>query len=266
MIAEPVIVGGLEISEAVIAAEAQHHPAPNPESARAAAAQALAVRQLLLGEAERQGIAAGEARDEQGRTLAEEDARIEALLAAVIHTPNADEVTCLRYYQNHRDRFVSPPLVEAAHILIKADPADAFAMGLATGDARTLIRKLLVEPERFAEFARTHSACPSCEQGGNLGQVGPGQMVQAINDALFALPQQTLCPDPIKTRFGVHVIRTGRRVEARQLPFEAVRKKIASYLEEASYRSAVAQYIGILVDRLGVSGVAFGDADGSMMQ
>lgn len=266
MIAEPVIVGGREIAEAAIATEAQHHPARDAASARAAAARALAVRQLLLGEAEREGITAGEARDEQGRTLAEDDARIEALLAAVIETPHADEETCRRYFERHPERFGSPPLVEAAHILIAADPADSLAYGLATGDARTLIRQLEAEPARFAEIAQARSACPSREQDGNLGQVSPGQMVKPFEDALFALEENTLCPNPVKTRFGVHVIRSGRRAESRKLPFEAVREAIGSYLEEASYRRAVAQYIGILADRHGVSGVALDGADGSLVQ
>jgi peptidyl-prolyl cis-trans isomerase C len=255
MIAEPVIVGGREIPEAAIAAEAQHHPAPDAASAREVAARALAVRQLLLDEAERQDIQAVAAHDAAGRTLAEEDARIEVLLAEVIQTPRADEETCRRYYDRHRERFASAPLVEAAHILLEADPGDAFAYGLATGDARSLIRQLQADPARFEDLARTRSACPSREHGGNLGQVGPGQMVAPFEQALFALPEHTLCLHPVKTRFGIHVIRAGRRSEARQLPFEAVRGAIADYLEEASYRRAVAQYIAALADSAGVSGV-----------
>lgn len=246
-------MGGRAIPEAAIAAEAQHHPAPDAQSARAAAAQALAIRQLLLDEAERRGIAPDGILDDQGRTLAADDARIEVLLAQAIRTPSADEATCLRYYEHHRDRFVTPPLVEAAHILLAADPGDELAMGLATGDARSLIRTLQAEPDRFAELARARSACPSREQGGNLGQVGPGQMVAPFEQALFALPEHTLGPNPVKTRFGIHVIRTGHRVEARPLPFEAVQRRIADYLEEASYRQAVAQFISALADASSVN-------------
>jgi len=266
MIAEPVIVGGREIPAEAIAAEAQNHPAPNAAAAWNAAAEALAVRQLLLDEADRLGIAADDRCDEEGRPLTEEDARIDALLEQEVRIPQADEAACRRFYDMHRERFASPLLVEAAHILIEADPTDAFAMGLATGDARTLIRELQAEPERFAEIARKRSACPSGQQGGNLGQVGPGQMVKPFEEALFALPENALCPQPVKTRFGVHVIRSGRRAEGRQLPFEAVQEAISGYLEEASYRRAVAQYIAILAGQAGVSGVAIAGAEGAMVQ
>ena len=253
---DPVVVGGREIPAAAIAAEAQNHPAPSAEEAWEAAAEALAVRQLLIDEAERQGLDPGEARDAGGQAMTREDALIDALLAREIQTPKADEETCRRFYESHPERFTTPLLVEAAHILIEADPHDEFAMGLATGDARTLIRELKADPARFGELARRHSACPSREQGGNIGQVHAGQMVRPFQDALFALPSETLCDTPVRTRFGVHVIRSGHRTEPKHLPFEAVRALIAEYLEEASYRRAVAQYIAILAEQAGVSGVA----------
>ncbi|MEQ1498906.1 MAG: peptidylprolyl isomerase [Novosphingobium sp.] len=255
MSADPVIVGGREISAADIAAEAQNHPAPSAEAAWEAAAEALAIRQLLVDEAERLELDPGEIRDEAGQPLTREDALIDALLASEIQTPKADEATCRRFFDHHPERFTAPLLVEAAHILIEADPADDFAMGLATGDARTLIRALEQDPSRFAELARTRSACPSREQGGNLGQVQAGQMVRPFEEALFALPSDALCPNPVRSRFGVHVIRSGHRIAAKPLPFEAVRALIAEYLEEASYRRAVAQYIAILAEQAGVSGV-----------
>jgi peptidyl-prolyl cis-trans isomerase C len=255
MIADPVLVGGREIPAAVIAAEAQNHPAPSAEAAWTAAAEALAIRQLLVDEAERLGLDPGQACDADGQELTREDALIDALLAHAIQTPKADESTCRRFFDNHPERFTTPLLVEAAHILIEADPADQFAIGLATGDARTLIRKLEVDPSLFAELARAHSACPSREQGGNLGQVQAGQMVRPFEEALFALPAEALCANPVRSRFGVHVIRSGHRIEARPLPFEAVRGLIAEYLEEASYRRAVAQYITVLAEQAGVSGV-----------
>lgn len=263
---EPVIVGGREIPAEAIAAEAQHHPAPDAVSAWNAAAEALAVRQLLLDEAQRLGVPVEGQLDAEERPLTEEDALIDALLEREVHIPQADEAACLRYFDMHRDGFASPVLVEAAHILIEADPADAFAMGMATGDARSLIRQLQADPDRFDDLARTRSACPSREQGGNLGQVGAGQMVKPFEEALFALPENTLCIQPVKTRFGVHVIRSGRRAEGRQLPFETVQQAIAAYLEEASYRRAVAQYIAILAGQAGVSGVAIAGAEGAMVQ
>jgi peptidyl-prolyl cis-trans isomerase C len=261
---ERISVDGQEISPAEIAAEAQNHPSETPEAAWAAAAEALVIRRLLLDEAERLGIVATDLLDAEGQTLAPEDALIEALLEQEVATPKADAATAERYYALHQDRFTSPKIVEAEHILFAASPDDELAYGLATGDARTTIRKLQADPSRFAELARQYSACPSKETGGNLGQIGPGQTVAPFEDALFGLAAGELCSQPVKTRFGVHVIRAGRCIEGRQLPFEMVQAKISTYLEEASWRRAVSQYLAILAGQAKVEGVALAEAGGQL--
>lgn len=261
-----VAVNGHEIPPQAIAAEAQHHPAGDAAIAWEAAAEALVVRRLLLDEAERLEIAPGELHDGGGRVLDPDEARIEALLAAQVRTPEADEATARRYYDLHKDRFTAPALVEAEHILFAAAPDDSLARGLATGDARTTIRRLQQDPAAFAELAQRHSACPSKEQGGNLGQIGPGQTVPEFEAALFSLGEGELFPDPVKTRFGVHVIRAGRRQDAQQLPFEAVQERIAGYLEEASWRRAVSQYLSVLAAQAKIEGVALAAAEGPLVQ
>ena len=262
----PVKVDGREIPFAAIAAEAQNHPAPDAGAAWRAAAEALVVRQILLAEADRLGIEADELRDEEGRVLTAEDARIEALLAAQVRTPKADEATARRYYELHRARFVSPPMVEAEHILFAASPEDSLATGLATGDARMAIKQLQADPAAFADLARAHSGCPSKEQDGRLGQIVPGQTVPEFEAALFALDEGQLHGEPVKTRFGVHVIRAGRRQEGCELPFDLVRERIVAYLEEASWRRAVSQYLSILASQAKIEGVEIAAADGPLVQ
>lgn len=263
---ERVSVDGQEIPPAEIAAEAQNHPAETPQGAWTAAAEALVIRRLLLGEAGRLRIVATDLMDAEGRTLVPEDALIEALLEQEVITPKADAATAERYYELHKDRFTSPKIVEAEHILFAASPDDRLAYGLATGDARNTIRKLQADPSRFAELARQYSACPSKTTDGNLGQIGPGQTVRPFEDALFGLAGGELCAQPVMTKFGVHVIRAGQCIEGRQLPFELVREKIATYLEEASWRRAVAQYLAILATQAKVEGVAMTEADGQLVQ
>lgn len=261
-----VMVNGCEIEPGLIAAEMQNHPATDAEQAWKEAARALTLRQLLLDEADRLGIVVVELADAEGRTLAADDARIEALLEQEVQCPQADDAVTRRFYDQHSERFTSSTLVEAEHILFAASPDDSLAYSLATGDARTTIRMLKAEPGRFAELALKQSACPSKEQGGNLGQIGPGQTVKEFEDVLFALDEGMLHPEPVKTRFGVHVIRAGCRVEGQKLPFELVQEKIAQYLEEASWRRAVSQYLSILASQAKIEGIEVGQADGPLVQ
>ncbi len=65
-------------------------------------------------------------------------------------------------------------------------------------------------------------------------------------------------------RYGVHIVALDQKDECKPLPFEIVRDKIASYLDEAVHRRAVRQYIGILADQATITGVDFlVDADSS---
>lgn len=59
--------------------------------------------------------------------------------------------------------------------------------------------------ESFADLAKQHSKCPSGQKGGDLGQFGPGQMVQPFESATFGLEVGAVS-EPVQTQFGFHVI------------------------------------------------------------
>ncbi|NNC71281.1 MAG: peptidylprolyl isomerase [Sphingomonadaceae bacterium] len=263
---EPIRVNGAEIPAAAIAAEAQNHPSDNPDAAWSAAVEALAVKMLLLAEADRLEITAGKLADVKGRELVPDDARIEALLEQEVTIPIADEATCRRYYEQHISRFSSPDLVEAAHILFAAQRDDEAAYAKAVADAESVLAELKQHPDRFGDLAKALSDCPSAAQSGNLGQLGPGQTVSEFETYLFNLEEGQLCPAPVKTRFGAHVLKLGRKIAGETLPFENVRQKIADYLEEASWRRAVAQYISILAGRADIDGVDLNGTHSPLVQ
>lgn len=100
----PIFVNNTEITEDAVHREMQHHPAPSMEEARGEASRALIIRRLLLEAAVSNEIITEErlfSIDEEHEELI-----IEALLEQVIDVPSADEETCLRYYDQHLDRFV----------------------------------------------------------------------------------------------------------------------------------------------------------------
>ncbi len=62
----------------------------------------------------------------------------------------------------------------------------------------------------FADVARQHSSCPSGQQGGNLGEFGPGQMVKEFDEVVFSAPVGEL-QGPVKTQFGYHLLEVTAR-------------------------------------------------------
>ncbi|MBS0523763.1 MAG: peptidylprolyl isomerase [Proteobacteria bacterium] len=251
----PVTVNGVAIPSADIARETQHHASPDPDDSWALATRALAIRELLSQEADRLGIVAEPIEDDDGRRETEGEARLRALLEREVVVPRAGEAECRRFYEQNRRRFRSPDLFEPAHILVAAPPGDHRARAAARRTAEALIAELQQCPRDFAALALAHSACPSSKQGGNLGQIGPGQTVDEFERALSGMTAGELHPQPVETRYGLHVVRLDRRIDGRELPFELVRERIAEYLDEAVRRRALSQYVSVLAGRARVTGV-----------
>jgi peptidyl-prolyl cis-trans isomerase C len=261
----PVTVNGVAISRKAIAAEVQNFPARHPGEGWRAATRALVIRELLLQEARRLAIPVEQETDADGRRETEEDALVRALLEREVHVPEADETTLRRFYDNNRQRFMSAPLWEADHILVAARHDDAAGFAAARDKASVLAAMLAEDPDRFADLARGHSACPSGALGGNLGQLSPGETTPEFEAALLKLSPGAIS-GPVETRYGVHLIRLRRHVEGRQLPFEAVRDRIAAYLDEHVRRQASAQYVALLVGRADISGIDLAGASSPLVQ
>ena len=262
----PVSVNGVAIASADIVRETQHHPADDPDLAWERATRALAIRELLSQEADRLGIVAEPIADEEGRVETEQEARYRQLIERAVVVPSADEETCRRYYDRSAGRFRTPDLCEAAHILLAAAPGDETARAQARETASLLIAALSRRPEDFAAMAMRHSACPSAGQGGNLGQLSPGQTVPEFDAALRAMTPGAVHREPVETRYGVHVVRLDRRIEGRALPFEMVRARIAEYLDESVRRRALRQYVSVLAGRAVVTGVDLAPAAGPLVR
>ncbi len=244
---DAILVNGIEIPEAAIAAEMQHHPAASKEASLQSAARALAVRTLLIARAEELGLQPAPKAEVEEKHETDEDALIRQLLECKVKVPDLDEESCARYYRNNRDRFQSPDVFEVSHILFGAASNDAKAYAEAVLQAKAAIDTLRREPLQFEEIARKFSNCPSAAQGGNLGQITRSQTTPEFETFLFSLEEGQLCPVPVKTRYGVHVVKLHRRIKGSSLPYEAVKDRIAAYLSESVWRSAIAQYIGLLV-------------------
>ena len=57
----------------------------------------------------------------------------------------------------------------------------------------------------FGSLAQQYSSCPSKARGGDLGDFGPGQMVQPFEQATLATAVGSIS-QPVQTQFGFHLI------------------------------------------------------------
>lgn len=247
-------VNGIVIEPSRLAGEMQYHPASSFEEALQEAAYALIVRELLLQQAREEGIAI------DSSETAEETA-IQALLEKAVDYPKADDEACRTYFEANSERFVSPPLLEASHILLAADPRDLEAREKARKQAEELIQQIQQKPQCFTLLVEQCSDCPSKKTQGNLGQLSKGQTTPEFERQLFALGEG-LAESAIESRYGFHVVRVDRKIDGEPLPFDVVRDKIAVYLNAAVERQAVSTYLRRLVAEAEIQGINLAvDAD-----
>jgi peptidyl-prolyl cis-trans isomerase C len=211
-------------------------------------AELAAARELLRQRAVDVGLLDAAADEEEAV-----EAAIEALLEREVSTPLPTEAECRRYYEQNPAEFESGDLVHARHILFQVTPQVNVPQIRAR--AERALNELLAEPDRFEVLAAELSNCPSGEQGGNLGQIGRGDMVPEFEAALFRLGPTGILRELVKTRYGFHIVAVDRRIPGNGLPFEAARERIARRLSEAVEEKALRQYISLLAGQAEIEGV-----------
>jgi peptidyl-prolyl cis-trans isomerase C len=105
-------------------------------------------------------------------------------------------------------------------------------------------------------LAQERSACPSAANGGKLGQQSGGDLVPEVETFLVALKPGQICPVPVVSRYGAHVLRLVRLERAVEMPFETARPFVERELATKSWQRAVSQYLRILAGRARIEGLA----------
>ena len=246
-----ITVNDIVISEDMLAAETERHG--HAEDPMMSAAHELVLRELLHQRAAELGIANPHS-----------EGAVQATLNAEVHTPQADDDTCRRYFEQHPERFLHGESIEVSHILFQLT-ARVDAQRL-RAHATGILNHLLAGRETFADCARRYSNCSSGPAGGRLGELRRGDVVDEFERAVFCLPGDTLAPRLIDTRFGFHIVQTGRKQSGEPVTFEIARPMIAGWLEASSRRRAESQYLQWLVGRARIQGVAMQGADSPLVQ
>jgi peptidyl-prolyl cis-trans isomerase D len=158
-----------------------------------------------------------------------EQARIDYLevtLEGIKSLIEVEEDLVLDRYQQSRDSYTSTESRIASHILFTLDEG---ASDEASDQVRARLlelREQIVTNDNFASLAREFSQDPgSAADGGNLGEIEPGMMVQPFEVALFQM-QVGEISEPVKTAFGWHLIKLEQISGGETREFEDVRSEI----------------------------------------
>ncbi|MBX5480621.1 MAG: peptidylprolyl isomerase [Myxococcaceae bacterium] len=116
--------------------------------------------------------------------------------------------------------------VHARHILIKV-PSDAKPeeVEAARKKAQAIAEEARQPGVDFAELAKQKSEGPSREDGGDLGFFKRGVMLPEVEKAAFSLPIGGVS-DPIRSRYGWHVLKVEERRSGSVKPFEEMKAEL----------------------------------------
>lgn len=126
------------------------------------------------------------------------------------------------FYNNYLKSFQKYKEANASHILVKNNE-----------EARAIIKKIN-NKSKFSELAKTHSTGPSGKNGGNLGWFGPGQMVKEFEQATFSLEKGEISQEPVKTKFGFHIIKLNDIRDAKPKKLDEIKKNIIDKITKIS--------------------------------
>jgi hypothetical protein len=133
--------------------------------------------------------------------------------------------------------------VRVSQILLRVAPEAPAPRHDSARQALTELRTRIVEGgESFEALAREHSQHQeSAQMGGDLGFLGPGEMVEPLEEVVFGLEPGEVS-EPIETAYGYHLV----RLEERRTPS---RETFGQRLERQRMIQAASDYLGELRGR-----------------
>ncbi len=146
----------------------------------------------------------------QARYMTDEQVKIDYIelsLDGMKSTIEIDPAQIRNRYEQSKDAYTSAETRTASHILLTLSTDASEQDSQQAEDLLKDLRSRIEAGADFGQLAREYSKDPvSAEEGGDLGEVERGMMVQPFEAALFDL-QVGQVSQPIKTSFGWHLIK-----------------------------------------------------------
>jgi peptidyl-prolyl cis-trans isomerase D len=141
----------------------------------------------------------------------------------------ATEQDIRQYYEEHINSFLVEEQRAASHILLTMDEGKTLADSPEVQRKLDEIQQKIDAGETFESLAKEYSEDPgSAQQGGSLGQVLRGVMVPPFEEALYALTEKGQISEPVRTSFGIHLIRLDDLTPRQVKSFEEVKDQLQS--------------------------------------
>ncbi len=163
--------------------------------------------------------------------------------------PPPDEQFLREEFESQKARFISPEQRQVSHILISLSPdASDVEKETARQTAEDLSKRARAGEDFAALAAEFSQDQGSAADGGDLGWVESGVMVQAFENAMYELSLEAPISDPVQTNFGWHVILLRDIRESTGMTFEEASPTLVREYEEENAARAFLEQADRLVD------------------
>lgn len=153
----------------------------------------------------------------------------------------SDDMLRLEYERQKDKLYKVPPHARVYEIVIRFAPNDASARERAVTrieEARTKI----AAGAKFEDIAKEYSEGNARSRGGDLGTVSQGELLPALDAAVFADPPQE-APPPVLQTGSVHLFRVLDRRPAGYRPYAEVSEDLKKRINENLYDKRFSEFI-----------------------
>jgi len=149
------------------------------------------------------------------------------------------------YYESHKDElYKSPPRARIADIFLPWGEDKEAALRLAQEIADRI--KL---GESFKQMAALYSKGPNAQQGGDMGYVTKGELMEPLDKFIFSSDRKVNDIGIIECDQGVHVLKILEKQEKIYVPFEKVKDEIEKKLYSERAKGSYQHWLDELVKR-----------------
>ena len=151
--------------------------------------------------------------------------------------PKPSKQDVAEFYEQNKEAFQRPERVRVAHIVKHIDgPTDQTK----AYEKMTKAENELREGTLFEALVAKYSDCP--DNGGDLGYIVRGQMVEEFEDVVFNLGVGEVS-EIFRTRFGYHIAKVYERKPATIAPLKEVMDQAQGQLEQRRRSEAIDKFI-----------------------
>ena len=163
--------------------------------------------------------------------------------------PEPSEGEIREYYDQNKERFTTGEQIRVAHIVkyVNWQTDEGTALDIVTQAHREISGGA-----PFEAVVAKYTDCP--DNGGDLGYVARGQLVEEFEDVVFNLSVGQVS-DVFRTRFGFHVAKLYDRQPPAIPPLRTIRGQIMDEVKEQKREQALGDYLDALRSKASVEEV-----------